>query len=81
MKDGYFHGGNTGSNPVGDAKSLQRLTLITSKMNWTEGRRDSRKVGLAAELTLHSAAKRTPVAGSITEVLGPANSESEHEAG
>jgi hypothetical protein len=23
----YFHGGNTGSNPVGDAKSFQQLTI------------------------------------------------------
>src|SRR5215469_15409198 len=24
----YFHGGNTGSNPVGDAKSFQQLTVF-----------------------------------------------------
>jgi len=35
MKDGYFHGGNTGSNPVGDAKSFQRLTPIRSKTRGT----------------------------------------------
>jgi hypothetical protein len=23
-----FHGGNTGSNPVGDAKSFQQLTIV-----------------------------------------------------
>jgi hypothetical protein len=26
-KAGYFHGGNTGSNPVGDAKPFQQLTV------------------------------------------------------
>ena len=25
---GFFHGGNTGSNPVGDAKSFQQLTVF-----------------------------------------------------